>query len=416
VLFTGPQIEQLRDAIADAFQFDPSALEQMVLFKLGKPLYKMVQAGPLDTVAFKLIALAEQEGWVRSLVYALALVRPNNDKVKAFCTAHAPWAFSPPDPEELITKVTTGLGAVSAKKSDPGVQQVINRFREDLRAARDGTAALNKYKKLHDRLHALQVMFSQQLAGAAEEARKGSISASLDLYAYQFRDNANKARAEAAGLPTQPLEVGWAALLDQVASLIEQVQPGNAAPLDRAGVLLQSVLSEATRINARLTEVVAGLRLGKLVEALGDILPHLTGTDADAEVRAARDGLTELRPRLDGLMQEHYEWQVLDKTFSIAEVLPGNTLADRFPGWENTHKQLENLFDLSPKKPWAVMLRKQVEELEKAGQAGDTARFARAFGTFRIVARDRFMDVDTELLNQSGYLADVAPALDKVVS
>ena len=59
---------------------------------------------------------------------------------------------------------------------------------------------------------------------------------------------------------------------------------------------------------------------------------------------------------------------------------------------------------------------KRLQLLEEAGANGDTARFGRAFGTFRIVARDRFTDVDTELLNQSRHLADVAPALDKLVA
>ncbi len=60
MLFTGRQIEELRDAIADAFAFPPDALEQALLFKLDKVvLGRIVARGPLDDVAYKLILLAE---------------------------------------------------------------------------------------------------------------------------------------------------------------------------------------------------------------------------------------------------------------------------------------------------------------------------------------------------------------------
>jgi len=429
MVFTGPEIEELRDAIVDAF--DENALVQTVLFKLGKMLFKLVPHENLKTVAFKLITLSEEEGWVRSLVFAVVLVRPDNDMVKAFCNDHAPWAFSPPDPSELISKVTKGIGAVTAKKSDPNVQKIINRFRDDLQAACDGATALNKYKKLHDRLHIVQIMFSQQLASAAQEARHGEITAPLDLYAYQLRDNSVKARAEAKGLPTEILEIAWANTLVQIANLVEKGQAGPGAALDRAGVLLQSVLSEATRINAKLTELAGGLRLGGLVEAL-QLLEPVIG-DSAAEVRSALEGLSLLRPRLDGLMREHFEWQVLDRAFSLAEHLPGSTLTERFPEWDDTvseasaksptepqrfpgtQSRLLNLFDLSQTKTWAEMLRKQIVELQAAGAAGNATRFERAFDTFRVVARDRFVDVDTELLDQSRSLAEMAPALTKLL-
>src|SRR5438128_5333563 len=114
-------------------------------------------------------------------------------------------------------------------------------------------------------------MFPQQLASAAQEARNGSVSAPLGLYAYQLRDNATKAREDASGLSTQVLEFGWAATLDQVANLVEHGEPNNGAALERATVLLQSVISEATRVNAKLTDVAGGLRLGGLIEALKQI-------------------------------------------------------------------------------------------------------------------------------------------------
>ncbi|MCI0702147.1 MAG: effector-associated domain EAD1-containing protein [Planctomycetia bacterium] len=413
MLFNGSQIEQLCDAMGDAF--NENSLEQTVLFRLNKVLFKIVPRGDFPTVVRKLIVLAEEEGWIRLLVQVVASVRGKNDKVATFCNTHAPWAFNPPTPETLVGQVKTALETVNEKKTEPAVREVINRFQTDLRSARDGTAALNKYKQLHDLLHTLQVMFPQQLAGAATEARNGSLNAPVKLYAFQLKNNALKAKTIANELPTRTLELGWAASLEQVATLVAQGQSDKPASLDAALVLLESVLSEAPRINARLTEVAAGLKLGGLVSALEEIRDQLIGTPAEGEIKSALEGLKVLRPRLDGLMQEHYEWQVLDKSFRVAEVLPGCTLANRFPGWELTHTRLKALFTLCPEELWVVMLQEQIQEMEQAGKAGDPGRFERAFDTFRVVARDHFMDVDTELLNRSAELAQVAPALNTLV-
>lgn len=136
--------------------------------------------------------------------------------------------------------------------------------------------------------------------------------------------------------------------MDQVAKLIDDGKPGNPAPLDRAAILLRTVLSEAPRINAKLTDVVSGLRLEGLVEALTGIRDQLRGTADEADLQSALDGLASLHPRLDGLMQEHFEWQIIDKAFAVAEMMPGTTLTERFPDWTDAHTRLANLIGLAP--------------------------------------------------------------------
>src|SRR5262245_33015550 len=126
MLFTPPQEEQLRDTILDAF--DENALNQMVHYKLGLSLFNIVKKDALRNVAYELIVLAGREGWIRSLVFAILEARRENQSVIDFCKAHASWAFSPPDPGELISKVKAGIGAVTANKGDPAIQAVIDQF------------------------------------------------------------------------------------------------------------------------------------------------------------------------------------------------------------------------------------------------------------------------------------------------
>jgi hypothetical protein len=164
-----------------------------------------------------------------------------------------------------------------------------------------------------------------------------------------------------------------------------------------------------------MTDIVADLHLEGFVEALTKIREHFAGTPAEADVTTALEGLAALRPRLSGLMQEHYEWQIIDKAIGVAGLITGATLADRFLEWSDTQTRLKNLIELAPGEPWAEMLKKLMWSLEAAEASGDSVKFDRAFDSFRIVARDRFIEVDDMLLRRSGHLATVAPVLDKLL-
>jgi hypothetical protein len=359
--------------------------------------------------------VAEEEGWIPTLVIAIARVRMNNPQVTAFVQEHAPWALLSPKPGDLSDKVKTGLNTVVERKDDAGVREVLMQFRADLQAARDGVTMLDQYKRLHELLHNLQVKFVQELENAADEARVGTQGCPLDLYAYQLKKCAAKARAEAETLPTRALEFAWAATLDRVADLVEKGRSGRPEPLDAAVILLRNVLIEAARINSRMTDIVADLHLDGLVEALTKIREHFAGSPAEADVTTALEGLAALRPRLSGLMQEHYEWQIIDKAIGVAGLIPGSTLADRFLEWPDTQKRLRNLLELAPNEPWAEMLKRYIWSLESAEANRDQAKFDRDFDSLRIVARDRFIEVDDMLLKRSGHLATVAPVLDKLL-
>lgn len=410
----GAQLEQLCDVIAAAFDLD--SLKQLIRFKLGKELTKIVDcAKAFRNLVFDLVELSEREGWITTFVTAIVRARSNDERITVFVEENAPWALQSLKPGDLSAKVKTGLNTVIERKFDSGVREVLLQFRADLQAARDGVTLLNQYKKLHELLHCLQVKFLRELENAAEEARAGAQSRPLELYAYQLRQCGSRARTEAESLPTRALELAWAATLDRVAVLIDNGRSGKPELLDAAIILLRNVLTEAARINSRMTDIVAELHLDGLVEALTKIREHFAGTSAEADVATALEGLAALRPRLSGLMQEHYEWQIIDKAIGVAELFPGSTLADRFLEWPDTYTRLRNLMELAPNEPWAEMLKKLIGALETAEAARDGARFERAFETFRIVARDRFIEVDDMLLRRSGHLATVAPVLDKLL-
>jgi hypothetical protein len=245
-----------------------------------------------------------------------------------------------------------------------------------------------------------------------------SVTVAMDTFASQLRREVESARKEAEGLSSQLLEDGWIEMLEEAINRIEQADKGHGPdPLQQAALLFRRVLSEAPRINALLTAAAGDLRLDQLIKAMTDIWTYLEGRPIAAnspvqDIAAGLAALQVLQPRLAGLVQEHLEWQSLDNEFSLAETLPGATLRERFPLWNNVRTRLEKLCALSPQKEWARLMTKLIGELETAGTTGDQDGFGRKFDTFRSVAGDRFFELDSELLKVSEHLSAVSTPLD----
>lgn len=426
---TGEQVEELRDAITAAF--DEDALVQMVRFKLGKTLFDLVGRGPLNTVAFDLITLAEQEGWTRSLVTSVVLVRPNNERVVRFCQAHAPWAFNPPESDELIARVTSGLGALGTMAQTmaaPRVSAVIGAFRADLQSGLREFECLRRYKALHDCLHTLQFQYYGQIAEAVElvpaaggpgtprfrtDERK---RLALDRFCPRLRREIENARDDASELSGRTLEEDWIDDYERAVTFLEASLAGpDDGPAQRAVVILKSLLGQAPRINSNMALCAGKLPLDRLTEAMRQIADHLTGAGAVAMIDQFLAGLRDLQalnPRLQGLVEEHYEWQWLDKEFNAAEDLPGHTLAEKFPRWDRIRQRLRRLCDLAPKRDWAVQLRQTADVIEVTA---DPVQFRRTFYKLRDLAADRFYDIDQEMRELSERLVNVAGPLNTLL-
>jgi Effector-associated domain 1 len=417
---TGPQSEQLTAALCDAF--DKDGLEQMVRFKLGEFLDQHVDLGrPMDSVAYETIHWAEQVGLIEALIQAVWLSRARNKLVANFVETHFPQLKTPVAPEKIIQSVQSGFAATVQLLADPNVRLIVGRYRAYFETTRSRVELLGKYKGLHDRLHTLQRGLVEQVAEAADKGRPdGPSDYPLDQYAYQLGREAEQAEIEAEGLPNFAEEHQWIAILARAAGQLGQAwERRDPVPLRQALTALRYVLSEAPRINSLLTGMAAGLGLEKLIDAMDEIRGHLdqggNGAGGDAalrQVRAGLGGLRGLQPRLAGLVQEHFAWQWLDKEITAAWSLPGASPEECFPFWDDVRTRVAQLCAVSPEKDWSVMLSRLVPEMEAAGAARDPLLLKQKFGTFRTVARDRFFDVDVELLRLSGQLARVGESLD----
>ncbi|AMV25228.1 hypothetical protein VT84_12585 [Gemmata sp. SH-PL17] len=411
---TGTQIEELRDAIVGAFSED--ALVQMVRFNLEKDLFKIVPRGALSTVAFTLITLAEQEGWTRALVTAVAQVRSGNEAVQRFCRDHAPWALAPPNPQDMIGAVTDGAQALARGGADAQARAIIATFQVELQGGLREFDALHRYKALHDRLHTLEFRYFRDVRTAVEPAAPGGRPRfrddeeqflALQRYCTLLRREVAAARADASGLRVRALEDDWIDDYDRAVTYLSAALEGPDDKLARRAVeILKGLFGQASRLNSNMALCAGNLPLGRLTEALRQIIGGLPGSTH--QLIKGLQSLQALDPRLQGLIQEHCEWQRLDREFAAAADLPGVTLGETFPHWPRVRGGVMRLCDLAREQPWAVQLRQTVDVLEATT---DSVAFRRTFQKFRDLAGEQFYVVDQEMHRLSGHLVEVAQPL-----
>jgi hypothetical protein len=419
---TGEQYEKLSVALSRAF--DNTSFEQMVQFKLGKELFALVSPdGGLQAVAFRLIKVAEKEGWTEALIRGAYVSRPNNPHIREFVEQHFPRAREARDPTEHARDIVSGLAALTAivqRLSDPAVRLLIGEFRADFKLTSEKVEMLGRYKVLHDHLHQLHTKYLRSMTDAVATFRQNPAQLELlESYAMQLKADAGRARDVARKLRTFSVENEWIESLEQVAGDVLNVfeaDPADDARLHKGLRTLRRVMAEEPiRINALLCDTASDLRLSQLRDAMEQISASLERTgdlgDSARQFRAGLSALTLLHPRLDGLLQEHFVWQWLDKEFTASDAQPGATPEERFPRWEAFKVRMLKLCASGEEKEWAKSLASLIRELEEAGLARNTVLFGRRYNKFRTVAADRFFNVDAELRDLSDQLARVADAI-----
>ncbi len=427
-VLSGAQMEELAEALASAY--DADSLERMVQFKLGKELGRLVPLGDsgMNTVSFKLIRLAEQEGWTNALIQAVYITRAGNAKVAQFVETHWPQAKTPEEAEGQVQKVTQGLQALTGivqRLADPAIRLIIGRFRADFDITREKIGSLARYKALHDQLHQLSATYLRSMTSAAALWQKDEAQFQLlESLGLRLKGDAGRARQVAQGLRSYRAEQDWIDSLEEASALVQQATDANDEAVLRQGIeTLRRVLrEEPVRINALLCDTAGDLRLEQLIQAMREVRDHLNRVPSSSgealpigQYQSGLDGLLLVQPRLAGLVEEHFEWQWLDKEFMAADALPGVTPQQRFPRWLAFRARLLKLCDLSTEKAWAKDLAALIAALETAGASGDAVQFARRYNKFRTVAADRFFNVDAELSDLSGQLTQVAQPLDQLL-
>jgi hypothetical protein len=421
---TGPEAEELRDALCAAF--DDDSLTQMVRFKLGEKLGDIVGSDSLRTRAFQLIEYYEQLGTVEQLLRAVYETRPRNPQVVAFGQAHPNWVpASTKAAREAAESVSQGLRALADLLQTLGalhVRERLRRFREDFRTTRDTIGVLDKYKKLHDCLHFLQFRYYQELVRtAATFLSNDADNTALDGYTMDLRQEVQKAESHAQGLPSYQTEAGWIALFRRaVTSLRQGLDSASEAPVRVALSLLNGVLAvQPSRINGLLTAKAGELRLKDLIQALratnGDIQSTAV-TNANQPLvmtfQAGLKDLTDLQPGLMGLVEEHLHWQQIDNNLRLAEANLGLSLDYLLALWPDVRDGARGVCDLGPELTWARELIDLVAKVEVVIAARNPVLLTRTFLKCRRAVMLHFYEVDCELKERCEQLVPIGTSLD----
>ncbi|HKB37972.1 MAG TPA: hypothetical protein VKD72_16110, partial [Gemmataceae bacterium] len=292
--------------------------------------------------------------------------------------------------------------------------------RQALASAADQVGQLEVYKRLHELLHKVQFRLFYQLENAARRFKTDPVANDLLAnYISDLRDRAKEARPLAGALPDLPaargLEFVWITEFDDT---VAKLAAGRDALDDRqvlAGVRrLKSLLTvHPPRLNQLLALIAGTLPIRQLLDAFSAVIAAPDGAIA---VRAARDGLVGLQPRLQAAVAEHTRWQELEKDLWLME----NNLLDRAPQgrqadvpevWNEIKLKITALRDVDPNAPWATAIGTLASAADAAlavappaPELPDPALFK--FRDYRRTVLEQFVQVDDRLMQ---VCADVIP-------
>src|SRR5262245_54777128 len=325
-------LEEMTRMVCDAFTM--RQLEQLVRFSIGDQLYvEYVPEGlsGRDSV-FILLEEMTRRGTTAELLRGVLKARPHRPDIQEAIPRLCPVAAAAaPETKAQVAAVVTGVEIVKGRLSDPTIRAGLVSSRQALASAADQVGQLEVYKRLHELLHKVQFRLFYQLENAARRFKTDPVANDLLAnYISDLRDRAKEARPLAGALPDLPaargLEFVWITEFDDT---VAKLAAGRDALDDRqvlAGVRrLKSLLTvHPPRLNQLLALIAGTLPIRQLLDAFSAVI---AGPDGAIAVRAARDGLVGLQPRLQAAVAEHTRWQELEKDLWLME----NNLLDRAP-------------------------------------------------------------------------------------
>jgi hypothetical protein len=411
-MFTPTQQAALQTVVVDAFGADD--LAQLSRYHLGQRLEVLVNTNQgLAGVAFALIQFVESRGWTQEFVRGVYEERKDNPAVQQFCQANAPFVFTPrASTNDLARTVGTGLAAVAGRLSQDGdAVRAILVGQAHLNLADLGTqfTRLRKYKSLHDCLHSLQFTYARLIqTGIKSFVESPEETDNLLILFGEMADELAQTRPEAEAVESRVAELVWLNVADESvrrmrAAVAGPVKDPKAASAGYA--MLEGILRvQPTRINELLTGVLERLALERLRGVLDD-LGHRLGGDVSA-LAGATTALGSLIPRLNGILSNHKDWQLVDNTLLQIEIelKLGSPLEQCAFLWSEADKILQPILDRERGAAWTDELRKLGSDLGKAFAAADGELVKPAFRRLRPRAMWYFFQADKELKELSTEL------------
>src|SRR5262245_40169471 len=412
----GPLAAELKTILLGAF--DRQELADLLSDKLSIRLDEEVikDSEPGQEVTMAVIRYVDRRDRLDDLLEAATAAPKTAGRGQS--AARLPSAAAAGDVGEAVRSLADRL------HTDPDLKTQAVQFRAHFRTARDEMTLLDRYKKLHDCLHLLDLRLPA--ARRAVEALPRDRTAAIELRAYltEFQEAARAARGYATQVVTAAGEPAWIDDLDRaVTDARAALAAGRTAGLADAVAALERVPLAAADVNRALTQAARRVRLDRLADALGTLVRRVDGPGVPADdralvdkLRAGQAGLETLGPRLTDMTNTHDDWQRVDKALAAAEaaadLLPGAGPNQRVPRWPRVKELLTKLCTRTSGEDEAdnpVVLAGQWEA------ATDPVAAENLFIMVRATARSRFVRVDRELLELCAELSRTTEPLDAIL-
>ncbi len=428
--------------------YDLDSLKSTLYLRMGVQLGHVVDINKaFPHVVTGLLEYAEAAGELEMLLRTVLETRPKREDFRIFCQENFPQILEPTTRAGLVGKLTVGVISLVEQLGDPVVRQKIGEFQAFFRTIQRQIQVLTNYKRLHDILHLLQWRLPNLQSDVTRFPDDLSAVTSLSPARLALSSQVDRARESLGSLPTEGIEESW---VDDFADSVDRQE---TAWQERDPDLMNSVLlelryliRELPRIDGLLAFAVSELPLSALVTALKAIFDHLRNSDSAEKssfivLQEAVRSLGLLRPELLAMVNEHNEWQWLDKELAGIDVHPGPRPTDKVPRWRRVKERLQSLCRAyQDETNWTGEILEHAESWEQhaaslpsAITAGDSPGGLSTLATSTRLQTDlvdlclitadslraytikRFMDVDRSLLELCEELVQIGSSIDTLL-
>lgn len=310
-------------------------------------------------------------------------------------------------------------------KFEPSARAVIAPSREMLEELRKDINVLFNYKTLHDCLHDIQVKLYNGIYVAANQLP--DIQAEAELYAYidELDDICRDARAAAECLPddaaVRDQETDWVTALESaVAELEASLQHPDDRLFRKPLLCIKATLrGEPKRINRLLTIVARKLPLHELATTIERVIEE-TGAEASRprQLSESLDSIRRLSSRLGEKVQEHKDWQDVEKNLWEAEDCLAQKTRDSIVNfaivWDLIKEGVRPLAAKARDEGWAKTSAIHVASIDQRLES-DRRTVTAAFGEFCKNIRNHFSRVDKSLRSLCSDITNIREPLRLLV-
>jgi CRP-like cAMP-binding protein len=305
-----------------------------------------------------------------------------------------------------------------AAADNPQVEHVLASFKVEFAAASRSIEGLTDYKEMHDELHNFEFQCFPRLL-AVQGLTNDLALEELERCIFDLEATINHLRAIEDRAKLSPDKTSWIGTLTQALQALQLARDTRSSVgVRKACSLLNRVLNtEPSKINDRMCRIAEELDLGPLSRALTyaeERIHELAFPPKRVdELKAGIKSLKLLETAMHELVGEHDAWQRLETDLRLIENSLARGLEELDLLWSDIERDTKQLIQ-AHQDLWARQLAEEMSRLTQALNATTCDRAPQSIARFRQFRRragQRFFQVDANLRDSFGKIADVGEPL-----